>query len=121
MMSTPKTHDLIKDYHVHLYYGEDTLEEARSLAELLRELYPVKVGTFHQKPVGPHPVWSCQITVSHEELGEVIPWLLLNHGHIDVFIHPNTGDPLLDHTRHVMWIGESYPLNISIFQSQRLR
>ena len=37
-----------------------------------------------------------------------------NRGDVDVFIHPNTGDDLLDHTQHIMWIGESYPLNLSV-------
>ena len=106
----------IRDYHAHLYYDADTLDEARALAESLRQQHPVKVGTFHQKPVGPHPVWSCQITVANDQFGDVIPWLLLNHGRVDVFIHPNTGEDLLDHTHHVMWIGESYPLNLTIFK-----
>ena len=105
----------IRDYHAHLYYDVNTLDEARSLADELNLNHPVKIGTFHQKPVGPHPVWSCQLTVSVDQLGEVIPWLLIHHGNVDVFIHPNTGDDLADHTRYVMWIGESYPLNISIF------
>ena len=115
MKNPTQIEDSIRDYHAHLYYNADTLEEARGLATDLRQHYPVKVGTFHQKPVGPHPVWSCQLTVLSDQLGAVVPWLLLNHGNVDVFIHPNTGDDLLDHTQHVMWIGQSYPLKISIF------
>ena len=115
-MSSHQPNMVIRDYHAHLYYNADTIDEARAIAEALGQLYSVKIGRFHEKPVGPHPVWSCQITVSSDQFGEVIPWLLLNRGDVDVFIHPNTGDDLLDHTQHIMWIGESYPLNLSLFQ-----
>ena len=111
---TPQS--LIRDYHVHLYYDGNTLDEAREIAEVLKRSHEIKVGTFHQRPIGPHPVWSCQLTVSREQFGDVVSWLSLNRGRVDIFVHPNTGYDLLDHTQHVMWLGESYPLNLSIFR-----
>ncbi|MBQ49152.1 MAG: 4,5-dioxygenase [Zetaproteobacteria bacterium] len=105
----------IRDYHAHLYYHRGNIEEARTLAVELGRLYPVPVGTFHEKKVGPHPVWSCQLTLTNELFASVIPWLILNHGTVDLFIHPNTGDDLADHRDHVMWIGKSYDLNLDIF------
>ena len=108
---------LINDYHAHLYYHEANIEEAKQLADKIHTAYGVKVGTFHRKPVGPHPVWSCQLSIPVEKFAETIPWLLLNHGTIDIFVHPNTGNDLIDHTQHIMWIGKSYDLKLSIFDS----
>ena len=106
----------VLDYHAHLYYDESTINEAKELARQASERFSVPVGRFHEKPVGPHPVWSCQLTVSKESFGDVIGWLLMNHGAVDVFVHPNTSDDLKDHTKTVMWIGKSYTLNLGIFQ-----
>jgi aromatic ring-cleaving dioxygenase len=44
-----------------------------------------------------------------------IRWLALNRGELDVFVHPNTGNGRADHSAHVMFLGKSYPLDLSIF------
>ena len=42
----------------------------------------------------------------------VVGWLALNHGALDVFVHPNTGDQLRDHRDCAIWIGRSYELDL---------
>jgi aromatic ring-cleaving dioxygenase len=39
-----------------------------------------------------------------------LAWLTLNHGALDVFLHPNTGDAMRDHRDAAVWIGHSHPL-----------
>ncbi|WP_423221456.1 DOPA 4,5-dioxygenase family protein [Burkholderia contaminans] len=41
-----------------------------------------------------------------------MPWLVLNHGALDIFLHPNTNDELRDHRDCAVWIGKSYQLNL---------
>ncbi|MFT5542972.1 MAG: aromatic ring-cleaving dioxygenase, partial [Arenicella sp.] len=41
-------------------------------------------GRVHQKPVGPHPKWSCQITFSSNDFEQFIPWLEDNRGDLSV-------------------------------------
>ena len=43
---------------------------------------------------------------------EVVAWLALNHGALDVFVHPNTDDELRDHRDSAIWIGKSYALDL---------
>jgi hypothetical protein len=43
---------------------------------------------------------------------EVVAWLALNHGALDVFVHPNTSDELRDHRDSAIWIGKSYRLDL---------
>jgi DOPA 4,5-dioxygenase len=31
-------------------------------------------------------------------------------------MHPETGDDLLDHTEHAIWMGAMRPLNLGMFQ-----
>jgi len=55
-------------------------------------------------------MWSCQLAFAHEQFGDLIAWLTLNHGALDIFVHPNTGDALRDHRDAALWIGRSYEL-----------
>jgi len=36
----------------------------------------------------------------------------LNHGALDVFIHPNTGDELRDHRDCALWLGHDHVLDL---------
>lgn len=43
----------------------------------------------------------------------VVGWLTLNHGALDVFVHPHTGDQLRDHRDGAPWLGRSDTLNLA--------
>ena len=105
----------IRDFHAHLYYDPADVELARQLAAAVQERFPVAVGHFHVRPVGPHPRGSVQLTVPTHLFGEVPQFLAINRGPLTVFAHANTGDDLADHTAHVIWFGPSEPLDLSIF------
>jgi DOPA 4,5-dioxygenase len=93
----------IKGYHAHVYFDAGTIDQARALCEQAAQLFPLKMCRVHERPVGPHPDWSCQLAFGPELIGEV------------VFLHPDTGDDLLDHTEHAIWMGAIRPLDLSIF------
>ncbi len=105
----------IKSFHAHVYYQPEQFEQAQQLCHQAGSLFSIKIGTFHQKPVGPHPVGMCQLTVATPLFGEVIPWLMLNREGLVLFIHPDTGDHLKDHTKHAIWAGEVMTLDLSVF------
>jgi len=50
-----------------------------------------------------------------ELIGVVLPWLALHRNGLVVFLHPETGDELADHTDHAIWMGAIRPLDLSIF------
>jgi len=105
----------IRNFHAHIYYDPDQVEFARTLAAAAQAKFPIAVGHFHLKPVGPHPRGSCQLTVPTDAFGDVAQWLTLNRGVLTIFAHANTGDDLADHTKHVIWFGPSEALDLSIF------
>ena len=105
----------IRDFHAHIYFDPPELDLARSLAERARTAFGAGVGHFHERPVGPHPRGSCQLTLTPPRFGEFAVWAPANRGELTVFAHANTGDDLADHTVHVVWFGPSEPLNLSIF------
>ena len=105
----------IRDFHAHIYFDAEQVEVARALGSGAQERFQVAVGHYHLRAVGPHPRGSVQLTVPRELFGDVAQWLVLNRGELTIFAHANTGEDLADHTRHVIWFGESEPLNLSIF------
>ena len=115
-MTVLSANQKIKAFHAHLYYSDEAgMEMAKHVAEQASELFDIRVGRFHQKPVGPHPLWSCQLSFAAESFGKVIPWLMLNRQSLDVFVHPLTGNDFVDHTQGVSWLGKSYDLDVSQF------
>ena len=103
----------ITGYHAHVYFDADTREQAAKLCAAAGETFGVKVGRMHDRPVGPHPRGSCQLTVPADQFATVIPWLIENRRGLTIFTHAETGDALKDHTDHVIWLGPSEPLKLS--------
>jgi DOPA 4,5-dioxygenase len=103
-------------YHAHVYFGSDTVAQARALVARAGELFKVQVGRVHEKPVGPHPAWSCQLAFDAAEFDQIIPWLDQHRGALDVFVHGVTGDDLADHTTHAYWLGNAWPLKLEMFR-----
>ncbi|MFJ7145997.1 DOPA 4,5-dioxygenase family protein [Pseudomonas sp. JDS08PS003] len=105
----------IKGYHAHVYFDASTIDQARALCEQAAQLFDLKMGRVHERPVGPHPDWSCQLAFAPEVFAQVVPWLALNRQGLVVFLHPDTGDDLLDHTDHAIWMGAMRPLDLTGF------
>ena len=106
---------LIASWHAHVYFNADTRDSALALRAAIETALAghMTLGRFHEKPVGPHPAWSYQLAVPAEHFTRVVGWLALNHGALDVFVHPNTGDALRDHRDSALWLGKSYVLNLA--------
>ncbi|MEM7320027.1 MAG: DOPA 4,5-dioxygenase family protein, partial [Pseudomonadota bacterium] len=105
----------ISGYHAHVYFDADSKDRASALCDEAGRLFPVTVGRVHQRNVGPHPHWSCQLAFAPQTFALVVPWLMLNRHGLTVLVHPETGDHLADHRDHAMWLGDSRPLDLSIF------
>jgi DOPA 4,5-dioxygenase len=102
----------ITSWHAHVYFDAASRDTAWQLRETIETRFAgaLTMGRFHEKPVGPHPLWSYQLGFERERFAEIVEWLTLNHGTLDVFLHPNTGDALRDHRDAAVWIGRSHEL-----------
>ncbi len=105
----------IRAFHSHIYYDQSSIDKARALINQAAILFSVTVGRMHERPVGPHPDWSCQLAYAPEVFGQLVPWLALNRGDLVVFTHPETEDGLADHRDHAIWMGAVRPLDLSDF------
>ena len=104
----------ITSWHAHVYFDIASRDAAKALRDVIAVQFGdrVAIGRFHERPVGPHPRWSYQIGFAPAEFAAVAGWLALNHGALDVFMHPNTGDQLRDHRDSAIWIGRSHELDL---------
>ncbi|PSW21816.1 4,5-dioxygenase [Photobacterium sanctipauli] len=102
-------------YHAHVYFDNETLAFATDLCTTVGDKFGLKVGRIHQKPVGPHTQWSCQILFSRGEFEELIPWLDKHRGDLSILVHGSTGDDLADHTTNAYWLGDAVELDLSRF------
>lgn len=102
----------ITSYHAHVYYDAGSKPEAELLRAQIEGRFDVRLGRWHDRPVGPHPEWSYQIAFAPEVFAELLPWLALNRGSLTVFVHPETGDVVPDHRDHAIWLGDKAELNL---------
>lgn len=105
----------IKGYHAHVYFDATTLDAARTLCETVRDEFGAEMGRIHQRAVGPHPMWSCQLAFPPAAFADIMPWLALNRNGLIIFTHPDTGDDLVDHRDHAIWMGAMPELNLAMF------
>ena len=62
----------IKGFHAHVYFDQSTVAKARALCTTCRDTFGVEMGRVHEKPVGPHPDWSCQLAFGPDKFADII-------------------------------------------------
>ncbi len=106
----------ISGYHAHIYYDATSKQTATAVREGLAAAFPEStLGSWHDEPVGPHPMGSYLIAFGPERFADVVTWLTLNRQGLIVFVHPESGDDLADHTERAIWMGGMPDLDLSLF------
>lgn len=103
-------------YHAHVYFDKSSLSEARELCERAASRFGVGMGRVHERLVGPHLRWSCQLTFDSEQFDALIPWLEAHRSGLSILVHADTGENLKDHTDYAAWLGDPVPLDLSHFR-----
>jgi aromatic ring-cleaving dioxygenase len=104
----------IASYHAHVYYAPETTKAAAEIVrQRIGERFLVRIGSWHDGPVGPHPKPMFQVAFATNEFARLVPWLMLNRMGLSVLVHPNTDRPRDDHLVHALWLGEALPLDAS--------
>lgn len=104
--------NIIKSYHAHIYFeGASQRLEAEALREEIGQRFLVLIGSWHDRPVGPHTRSMYQIAFNPAEFAVLVPWLMINRRGLAILVHPNTGRPKHDHLTHALWLGERLNIN----------
>jgi len=116
-MSDPSANPTrIKGYHAHVYYSPQTRLVAERLRAAIGERFQVRLGSWHDEPVGPHPISMYQVAFVGEEFSGLVPWLMLNREGLDVLVHPLTDDSVADHTRFAAWLATPLALRLDVLR-----
>lgn len=105
------------NYHAHVYFDQQTLDFATELCHQAGEQFNLSVGRVHQKNVGPHTRWSCQISFTKADFDNFIGWLDNKRQGLSVLVHGNTGEHLKDHTEYAYWLGDEIELSLDMFRA----
>ena len=107
-----------RGYHAHIYYDSNTEPKAAQLREVLLEKFKVEPGGFSDEPRGPHPISQFNVIFETSEFQDIVPWLMLNRGGLDVLVHPLTESSYDDHSKNAMWLGTPVSLKLDILRPQ---
>jgi DOPA 4,5-dioxygenase len=102
----------LRGFHAHVYFDAATRPTALRVYEALRQQFDVKLGTIHERPVGPHPKAMFQVSIELDQFAAVVPWLMLNRAGLSIFVHPKTGDEVADHDTNSLWMGERLAIDV---------
>ncbi|NYE23987.1 DOPA 4,5-dioxygenase family protein [Pigmentiphaga litoralis] len=98
----------IREYHAHIYYDPAaTRDAAARLRDAMAERFEVRLGRWHDVPVGPHTAAMYQALFAPALFATFVPWLMLNRDGLDILVHPDTGWPRRDHLSHGIWLGQT--------------
>lgn len=108
--------NVITGWHAHIYYHTATKPAAARLRTTVEARFEMHLGQWNDNPIGPHLSGSYQITFEPRLFGDFVPWLMLNRGELTIFVHPLTGDDLVDHDALALWLGPPEDLNFKALQ-----
>ncbi len=118
MQEVPKDVAEIKDYHAHIYYDQASKDRAATLRQWVEERFAgqVRMGSWHDEPVGPHVQAMYQIAFAPELLPTLAPFLMLNRMGLTILLHPQSGRPRDDHTLNAVWMGGVLPVKTAVLR-----
>jgi aromatic ring-cleaving dioxygenase len=116
MANAPIDPTRITDYHMHVYYDPESRERAAQLRAWVEERFPVRMGRWHDEPVGPHVTSMYQIAFAPEYFPTLVPFVMMNRMGLTVLLHPQSGRPRDDHTVNATWMGTVLPVKTEVLR-----
>jgi DOPA 4,5-dioxygenase len=76
-----------------------------------RALPGLRIGPLEDSLRGPHPQSMFELDFGGTLFAEIVQWLTLHRGPHTVLVHAVTGNDVVDHDRHTLWLGDPLPLD----------
>lgn len=106
----------VREFHAHIYYTAGTRAAAAALREALLGMAGgrLTIYTLSEGPRGPHVTPMFGVDIPTADLPEILAFLMLNHGPLQVLVHPVTDNEVMDHSHHALWLGERQPIDLAV-------
>jgi aromatic ring-cleaving dioxygenase len=115
MMAIPQVDPArITDYHIHVYFDPESRERAALLREWVEQRFAVRMGRWHEVPVGPHVQAMYQIQFTPDLFPSLVPFVMMNRMGLTILLHPQSGRPRDDHTVNATWMGAVLPVKTEV-------
>jgi aromatic ring-cleaving dioxygenase len=105
------------EFHAHIYFDPTQGPQSRESVVKIREFFlgcgwpGLQVGPIEDELRGPHSRPMFEFEFGEALFKDVALWLLLNRGEHVALVHAVTGNDLVDHDRHAIWLGEPLELD----------
>jgi aromatic ring-cleaving dioxygenase len=106
----------ITDYHIHVYYDPESRERAALFRQWVEKRFPVRMGSWHDAPVGPHVTAMYQIQFTPDLFPTLVPFVMMNRMDLTILLHPQSGRPRDDHTINATWMGAVLPVKTEVLR-----
>lgn len=110
----PRSASEITSYHIHVFFEEKDMAQARMLRDWIAERFLVDLGAYNAQPIGPHTTPSFFFGFKVDQLPTILPWIQLNNLGFRMLLHPNTDNPRADHTDLAFWLNGAQPVLLEI-------
>jgi DOPA 4,5-dioxygenase len=114
MSNPPIDPAVITDYHIHVYYDPESRDRAALLRQWVEERFTVRMGRWHDVPVGPHAISMYQIQFMPDLFPALVPFVMMNRMGLTILLHPQSGRPRDDHTINATWMGAVLPVKTEV-------
>eukprot|EP01123_Difflugia_compressa_P006815 TRINITY_DN1919_c0_g1_i1.p1 TRINITY_DN1919_c0_g1~~TRINITY_DN1919_c0_g1_i1.p1 ORF type:complete len:209 (-),score=27.39 TRINITY_DN1919_c0_g1_i1:109-735(-) len=128
----------IKEWHFHVYWFQTnptSYQHAMKIHSLLIDAVTTKqfIVVFHGitdeilpgvnvsaipkiniTPIGPHPCGSFEVWTPKEYFPQAMSFFMRNRGDLTILLHPLSPHEIEDHTARTMWLGPSFPLDLTV-------
>jgi aromatic ring-cleaving dioxygenase len=114
MANPPTDPAAITDYHMHVYFDPESRDRAAQLRAWVEERFAVRMGRWHDVPVGPHVQAMYQVQFVPELFPTLVPFVMMNRMGLTILLHPQSGRPRDDHTINATWMGAVLPVKTEV-------
>ncbi|RWS24543.1 hypothetical protein B4U80_13864 [Leptotrombidium deliense] len=119
-------HDQVMHYHFHTHFMQNNAESVRYAMVLRKKVGRlIKLGYLEQcsitcdlcdvimSPKGEFTVAMFMTCCNKTSVANAIEFFTMKRGNLSVLIHPVTIHAIEDNTHRAMWLGPSFPLDLS--------
>lgn len=112
-MTEPKAASMkILGWHCHIYFPMERRDVAVRLNTEIQDRFPIWDYRWMDRSNFLHPTPMFRFQFKRDDLADFLEYLTLNRDDLSVLVHAISGDDIIDHTQHAMWLGEPLTLGI---------